>query len=436
MIPHIAGWGMYMITVNDFCKKEYGRKLYKICFDAGMTCPNRDGTISTGGCIFCSEGGSGDFAVDLRRYRYMAPVCVDQNTSESVINLKDLEDIEENIRLAKVKVSAKYKGDRYIAYFQAFTNTYAPLDELRNLYMNVINRSDIAVLSIATRPDCLNEGIYELISELKKIKPVWIELGLQSSKEESIEYIKRGYPNSVYLNAVKRLKEIGVHIITHVILYLPGENKEDMLNTIRFVAESGSDGIKLQLLHILKNTGLEKDYKRYISKMRQKETKSGFDITEDCEKGVNDSIKDFVIPSLDEYADFLKEAVAILPDGMVVHRLTGDPPKNLLIEPKWAANKKKVLNAINEALIPSGKWYVYILKCGDGSLYTGSTNNVAKRFRQHSSGKGCKYTKSHLPVELVYTEELENKQSALRREYAIKQFSRADKLKLIKSKTN
>jgi len=376
-----------MISTNDFCKKEYGMKLYKISFDAGFSCPNRDGKISHGGCIFCSEGGAGDFAVKLS-----------DSFSFS----------EEDIAKAKEKVSKKFKGDKYIAYFQAYTNTYADTDILEKLYMPVVNRDDIAVLSIATRPDCLSEETYELLDKLNKIKPVWVELGLQTTKKNSIELIRRGYDTAIYDKAVKRLNKIGIHTITHVILYLPGESLKDMHNTIRHAVSLGSKGIKLQLLHVLKGTELEAYYES----------------------------THFHIPSLTEYTETIKSCLELLPENMVVHRLTGDAPKKLLIEPKWSADKKNVINTINEAINPTGPYYVYMLKCNDGSFYTGSSNDVKSRFSKHAKGQGCKYSKSHLPVELIYVEALPSKRAALQREYAIKQLSKANKIALLNTDKN
>lgn len=376
-----------MISVKDFCKKEYGEVLYKISFDAGFTCPNRDGKAGTRGCIFCSEGGSGDFAV-----RLYGEDC----------------DIEEQIALAKKKVSSKYKGDKYIAYFQAFTNTYADAKKLRNIYMPIINRDDIAVLSIATRPDCISDDTYELLKELNAIKPVWVELGLQTVSRKSIKYIRRGYDTKVYDEAVKRLNDIGIHTITHVILYLPGESESDMLRTVSHCVKAGTKGIKLQLLHILKGTDLAIDYQN--------------------------NPDTFSLPTLEQYCDTVKKCVDACPTDMVFHRLTGDAPKRLLIEPKWSANKKAVINALNDVLKPSGPWYVYIIKCGDGSLYTGSTDNIEKRFKKHCAKKGAKYTASHQPLELVYSEELPSKRLALKREYEIKQYSRSKKEALIANK--
>ena len=370
-----------MITTDQFCKKTYGEKFYKLCFDASFGCPNRKNKRGEGGCIFCSEGGSGDFAIK--------------------IDPQSPSDLDESIEKAKEKVRKKFKGDHFIAYFQAYSNTYAPADELRKIYLPIVTREDISVLSIATRPDCLNDEVYEVLKELNDIKPLWVELGLQTTKEESVKYIRRGYETRLYDEAVKRLNELNIHVITHVILYLPGENKEDMFNTIRHVIKAESKGIKLQLLHVLKGTDLAKD------------------------------IDNIHIPTLEEYAKTLSECVKLLPEDMVVHRLTGDAPKKLLIAPLWSADKKKVLNTINAYLYPDRKYYVYMLLCEDGSLYTGSTDDVKKRFMAHKSGKGAKYTRSRKPIKIVYTEELPTKNEALSREWHIKQLSRAEKEKLI-----
>lgn len=287
-----------MYTVNDYCRDTFGEKLYKIALNGGMTCPNRDGKLGTGGCIFCSEGGSGDFAADKKL------------------------SLDDQIEAAKLKVRDKYKGQRFIAYFQAYTNTYAPAGYLRKLYMPVIKRDDIAALSIATRPDCLPDEVLDLIRELNIIKPVWVELGLQTANDESAEYIKRGYRTEVYDAAVKALNDIGVHTITHVILGLPNESEDDMIKTVKHVVKAGSKGIKLQLLHVLKGTELEKEYR------------SG----------------KFKTLEFEEYLDILKWCAAYIPEDMVVHRLTGDGPKNLLVSPLWSADKKKVWNAVKKTL--------------------------------------------------------------------------------------
>lgn len=297
-----------MITTNEFCKREYGEKLYKISFDAGFTCPNRDGKVGDRGCIFCSQGGSGDFAVRITE-----------------------EGFEDAIVAAKEKVAGKFKGNKYIAYFQAFTGTYAEADTLRKIYLPIVKRDDIAVLSIATRPDCLSKEVLTVLDELNRIKPLWVELGLQTTKEESIEYIRRGYKTEVYDRAVQRLNSMGIHTITHVILYLPGESREDMLTTVRHCAAVGTKGIKLQLLHILKGTDLAKEYEI------------------ECENE-SDRPGRIYIPTLREYCDTVRACVEACPEDMVFHRLTGDPPKNLLIEPRWSADKKRVRLELAKAL--------------------------------------------------------------------------------------
>ncbi len=287
-----------MLTVNEYCRQQFGQKLYKLSLDGGMTCPNRDGTLDTRGCIFCSAGGSGDFTPNRNK------------------------PIEEQINEAKEKVSAKYKGDKYIAYFQAYTNTYAPIETLRQIFMPVISRDDIAVLSIATRPDCLSDEVLVFLDELNQIKPVWVELGLQTIHEKTADYIRRGYRLAIYDKAIKDLNAIGIHTITHIILGLPGETKEDMLASVRHVVLQKSKGIKLQLLHVLKNTDLAKDYQNGL----------------------------FNTMEFEEYVDLVAECVKLLPTDMVVHRLTGDGPKSLLVAPIWSADKKRVLNALHKKM--------------------------------------------------------------------------------------
>lgn len=286
---------MKYYSLNSYLRDTFGDKVYKISLNAGFTCPNRDGTIGDRGCIFCSKGGSGDFA-------------------ESP-NLT----ITEQIEKGKKRVENKIKSGKYIAYFQAYTNTYAPVEILREKFYEAINHKDIVALSIATRPDCLGEDVIELLDELNKIKPVFVELGLQTIHKKSALYIRRGYELSVYDNAVKKLKEIGVNIVVHVILGLPGETKEDMLETVKYVCESGIDGIKLQLLHIIRGTDLEKEYLE--GKVRPLE--------------------------FEEYLDIIKSCVEVIPENIVIHRLTGDGAKKDLIAPLWSADKKRVLNAIN-----------------------------------------------------------------------------------------
>lgn len=289
---------MEYLSFSKYLKDKFGQKVYKISLDGGFTCPNRDGKTGTRGCIFCSKGGSGDFAES----REMS--------------------ITEQIESGKKKVEKKIKSGKYIAYFQAFTNTYAPVEILRQKYEEAINHPDIVALSIATRPDCLGDDVLRLLDEMNKIKPVFVELGLQTIHQKSAKYIRRGYDLSVYDKAVRDLKKIGVNVVVHVILGLPNENENDMLETVKYVCESGANGIKLQLLHVIDGTDLAKDY----------------------EKGL------FKTLEFDEYVNFIVKCVKIIPKDIVIHRLTGDGAKKDLIAPLWSADKKRVLNAINKAL--------------------------------------------------------------------------------------
>lgn len=288
---------MKYTTLNNYLKERFDEKVYKIALNGGFTCPNRDGTIDTIGCIFCSKGGSGDFA-------------------ES----PDLT-ITEQIENGKKRLEKKIKNGKYIAYFQAFTNTYAPVERLRTIYEEAINHPDIVALSIGTRPDCLGDNVLALLDELNKIKPIFVELGLQTINEDTAKYIRRGYTLEVYDKAVADLHKIGINVVTHIILGLPNESKEDMLNSVKYACKV-TDGIKLQLLHILKGTDLAKDY----------------------EQGK------FKVLTLEQYTEIIKECVQIIPENVVIHRLTGDGAKKDLIAPLWSADKKTVLNTINRAL--------------------------------------------------------------------------------------
>ena len=283
-------------SLNEYLQKCFGEKVYKLALDIGCTCPNRDGTLGSDGCIFCHNGSS-----------HFAETGIDINTQ---------------IEKAKNRVKSKSKTEKFIAYFQSFTNTYGDINYLKKQFTTAIEREDIVALSIGTRPDCLPLEILEMLESLNKIKPVWIELGLQTSKEKSAEYIRRGYPNSVYENAVKELKSRGITVITHIIIGLPNETKEDILNTVDFTVKCGTDGVKLQLLHILEDTDLYEDYKQ--GKVE--------------------------VLSLEKYIDILITCLEKIPKNIVIHRITGDAPKLLLVEPKWSANKKMVLNTINKEL--------------------------------------------------------------------------------------
>lgn len=289
---------MEYYSLNQHLKERFGQKVYKIALDGGFTCPNRDGTLGTRGCIFCSGSGSGEFA---------------QSRQLS---------ITKQIELGKEKLKGKIKDGKYIAYFQAFTNTYASVERLRQIYMEAIECPDVVILSIATRPDCLSDEVINLLKEINQIKPVWVELGLQTIHEKTAEYIRRGYPLFAYDDAVRRLKEAGLEVIVHVILGLPGETRVEMLKTVEYVGKSGADGIKLQLLHVIKDTDLEQEY-----------LAGKFNTLE-----------------MEEYVSLVAECIAHLPEKMVIHRMTGDGDKRTLIAPEWSKDKKRVLNALNHAI--------------------------------------------------------------------------------------
>lgn len=289
----------FFYSANDYYRDKFGEKTYKLSLDAGMTCPNRDGTLDTRGCIFCSAGGSGDFA------------------ASSALS------IHNQITEATRRVSRKYSGHTFIAYFQAFTNTYAPVSRLRTIFMEAITDSRIHGISIATRPDCLDSEKIELLRELNQIKPVWVELGLQTVNENTAEYIRRGYTLDVFDNFFYALKSAGIPVIVHMITGLPYETHEDYMKCADYIAHLPAHGIKIQLLHILKNTDIAKDY----------------------ESGL------FEAMTLEEYAKTVVDIIEILPPDMVVYRITGDGPKNLLIAPLWSCNKKNVLNTITKEFI-------------------------------------------------------------------------------------
>ena len=285
-------------SFNEEMKSRFGCKIYKLALSGGMTCPTRDGTIDARGCIFCSAQGSGDFAVGR---------C---------------ESITEQLEKAKAIVSSKAKDAKYIAYFQDYTNTYAPVEYLRKLFYDAISHEDIVALSIGTRPDCLPDEVIILLSELNKIKPVFVELGLQTIHPQTAEYIRRGYDLPVFDKAVEDLLKNNIEVVVHVILGLPGETKEMMLDTVRYVAKCGAKGIKFQLLHVLEGTDLADEYRQ----------------------------GKFEVLTMDEYIDILIDCIKILPHDMVVHRLTGDGAKRDLIAPLWSADKKRVLNEINRRI--------------------------------------------------------------------------------------
>ncbi|MFR7763446.1 MAG: TIGR01212 family radical SAM protein [Eubacterium sp.] len=283
-------------SLNNYLRNKFGCKVYKLSISSGLSCPNRDGKLSTKGCIFCSNGGSGDFA-----------------TSAAL-------SVTEQIEQAKEKVSKKITNGKYIAYFQSFTNTYGDVDYLKKIFTEAINHPDIVALSIGTRPDCLPNDVLDLLNRLNQIKPVWVELGLQTIHEKTARYINRGYTLDVFDQAVANLNKLNIDVIVHLILGLPNETNDMILESVKYVCSKSISGIKLQLLHVLKNTPLEKEY----------------------------FLNQFHIYSLEEYASLLGECICNIPSDIVIHRLTGDGPKSLLIEPQWSGNKKLVLNYINK----------------------------------------------------------------------------------------
>lgn len=281
-------------TLNQHYQETFGCKVYKLAIDAGFSCPNRDGTLGHGGCIFCSGEGSGEFA--------------EKGCS-----------VTAQLQQAKRRVSAKIKDGKYIAYFQAFTNTYAPVEHLRKLYEEAIGQEDVVGLAIGTRPDCLNVEVVALLAQINGIKRVSVELGLQTVNPYSIQYIRRGYDNDVYFDAVRRLKEAGIEVVTHIILGLPGETPEMAVQTTKAAVDAGTDGVKFHLLHVLQGTDLAKDY----------------------------AAGKFECLTLEEYGSWLKQCIAALPAHITVHRITGDGAKRDLIAPLWSADKKRVLNYLN-----------------------------------------------------------------------------------------
>lgn len=295
-------------------KSQFHEKVYRIPLNGGMSCPNRDGTIGSGGCIFCSAKGSGDFAGSA------------------------LSTITEQLQMGKESLRTKRNVHSYIAYFQAFTNTYAPVDVLESIFTEAISDPEVKVLSIATRPDCLDPEVVCLLQRLNEQKPVWVELGLQTIHEATARYIRRGYPLSVFYDAIDRLEAAGIPVIVHVILYLPGETEQDMLETIHALNRTSIQGIKLQLLHVLEGTDLASDYRAF------------------CSGNPRDGVPAFHIPTLSEYVALVCRCISHLRPEVTIHRLTGDGPKELLIEPLWSSAKRTVLNQINQYLKEHDLW--------------------------------------------------------------------------------
>ncbi|MCI8660345.1 MAG: TIGR01212 family radical SAM protein [Lachnospiraceae bacterium] len=299
-------------------KQRFGTKVYKIALDGGMTCPNRDGSLGTRGCIFCSGGGSGEFAEPV--FSKGNPV----RPSPGPMPLHEVlaSDLNDQIRRASARINKKLGASpkAYIAYFQSYTNTYAPVSYLRSLFTAAISHPDVRILSIATRPDCLPDETLKLCAELNQKKPVWLELGLQTIHEPTAVHIRRGYPLSCFTDALHRLRSYGLEAIVHVILGLPGENRKQMLQTIEYLAHQDIQGIKLQLLHILQGTDLAFEYQHHP----------------------------FPVLSMEEYIDLIIDCIALLPPKIIVHRITGDGPKRLLVAPLWSSNKRQVLNLMDK----------------------------------------------------------------------------------------
>lgn len=285
-------------SLNYFLRNKFGDKVFKISLDAGFSCPNRDGKVSKGGCIFCSERGSGDFAGD-RNF----------SIGSQFLDIKNM-------------MNKKWKGDKYIAYFQAYTNTYAPVEVLREKYDEAVKEEGVVALAIATRPDCLDEEVLDLLEEYSKKLYVWVELGLQTSNDVTGRLINRGYDTATFTEAVKNLRARNIDVVGHCIFGLPGEEKKEMLDTIDYLAHVGVQGIKMHLLHLMEDTPMVNLYNSGKLKFMEQE----------------------------EYVDLICEAVTRLPEEMVVHRLTGDAPRSLLIGPMWSLKKWEVLNAIDDKM--------------------------------------------------------------------------------------
>ncbi len=308
-------------SLDYYLKQTFGKKVYKLALDGGMTCPNRDGTVGTGGCIFCSAGGSGEFAAGRT-------ASVKQQVEEAKARVA-----QKMKQAPSADVDPASETGSYIAYFQSYTNTYAPLPYLTSLFTETISLPDICALSVATRPDCLPDETIALLASLNRIKPVWVELGLQTVHEKTADFIRRGYPLPVFEDAYRRLKQAGLTVIVHVILGLPGETTDDMLATVRYLAGLSVDGIKLQLLHVLKGTDLDLLYREGA----------------------------FRTLELEEYLELIGRCLCLLPPEMVIHRLSGDGPKSILTAPLWSGNKRMVLNSLSRYLreheIWQGKFY-------------------------------------------------------------------------------
>lgn len=312
---------MKYYSLNEYLRHTFGTKAYKISLDAGCSCPNRDGLLDTRGCIFCSASGSGDFAEHLDMQKILQKTRRGEILTEADQSALR-QAVQKQLIAGKARVEKKNKAGKYIAYFQAYTGTYAPVSYLRPIFEAAIEPEDVLALSVATRPDCLDDAVLDLLEELNAKKPVWVELGLQTIHPATAEYIRRGYPLSVYDAAVGRLKKRGLEVIVHVILGLPGETTDMMKETVSYVGVSGADGIKLQLLYILKGTDLEKEYEAGR-----------------CP-----------VFSMEEYVGLVADCISLLPKDMVIHRMTGDGDKKTLLAPLWSADKKRVWNALQREI--------------------------------------------------------------------------------------
>lgn len=297
-------------SLNYFLRNKFNEKIYKISLDGGFTCPNRDGKVAKGGCTFCSARGSGDYA------------------GSRILS------INEQFNDRKKMMEKKWKDGKYIAYFQAYTNTYAPVEELRQKYEEAIKQENVVALSIATRPDCLDDDVVDLLEEISKKTYLWVELGLQTINDESARNFNRGYDFKVFEEGIKKLQDRNIEVVVHTIFGLPGETKEDMLKTVDYVAHSGAQGIKFHLLHLMSGTQMVKQYESGELKLLSQE----------------------------DYIDLICKGIAMIPQDMVVHRLTGDAPRESLIGPMWSLKKWEVLNAIDKALVDNdiyqGKNYI------------------------------------------------------------------------------
>lgn len=298
-----AEWGgKRYYSLNAYLRHLFGGKVFKVMLDGGFTCPNRDGTVAIGGCTFCSSRGSGDFAGRRR------------------------DDLEKQFRQVRDRMHLKWPDAKYIGYFQAFTNTYAPVEELKSMYEEVLQQRDVVGLSIATRPDCLPEEVIHLLADMNRRTKLWVELGLQTIHEETAKRINRGHDYAAYVEGVRKLQRQGIRVVSHIILGLPGESREMMLETAKAVGALGIHGIKIHLLHILKKTPMAKEYEKGLIRLLEKE----------------------------EYVNLVADILEILPPEMVIHRLTGDGPPDLLLGPLWSRKKWEVLNAIDRTLEQRG----------------------------------------------------------------------------------